>query len=330
MASVLLASLAAAALPFNVSSELRADELLVGRTVIPTLARRWESSTAFTERRNALFAAGCYPGVDYEILAAQPEDGTVTIRPAYPLVKRLERDDWPVTVPCTLPVRWMDPAMYNLLTLAVSLTLGLSWLLLGGLLASALTLSIIPSASMEPSLIPGDAVLVEKLSPRLGLRPRAADGEMVFFEPPEALQEIVASRKAAAAVERGGATAAGTPASASAEPEGSPFRPLGRRQQLFVKRLVAGPGSEVSVSATGVVTVDGAEISREPVASGSAVGALLRPTSTYRLPDRQYFVLGDNEGVSVDSRCWGALQADKIVGRPLFRVAPLSRFGPIK
>ena len=78
------------------------------------------------------------------------------------------------------------------------------------------------------------------------------------------------------------------------------------------------------------MSVDGAEVTHGPVASDSAVGSLLQPTAAFTLPAQQYFVLGDNEGVSVDSRCWGPLQADNIVGRPLLRVAPLSRFGPIK
>ena len=88
---VLLAPLLATAL--KASANLKASELTVGRTVIPTLARRWESSDAFIEKRTALFAAGLYPGVDYEILEAQPEDGTVTVKPIYRLDKKYERTD---------------------------------------------------------------------------------------------------------------------------------------------------------------------------------------------------------------------------------------------
>ena len=38
------------------------------------------------------------------------------LRPSYPLVEKLERDDWPVTVPYSLAPRWMTPASYNLFT----------------------------------------------------------------------------------------------------------------------------------------------------------------------------------------------------------------------
>ena len=50
--------------------------------------------------RAELFAAGLYPGVDYiiEESSRDEDDDLITLRPAYPLVKKLERDDWPVSV----------------------------------------------------------------------------------------------------------------------------------------------------------------------------------------------------------------------------------------
>ena len=42
------------------------------------------------------------------------------------------------------------------------------------------------------------------------------------------------------------------------------------------------------------------------------------------------FVVGDNPAVSVDSRVWGCVPREFIVGRPFFRLLPLSRFGPVE
>ncbi|MDZ4860851.1 MAG: signal peptidase I [Candidatus Hydrogenedentes bacterium] len=44
----------------------------------------------------------------------------------------------------------------------------------------------------------------------------------------------------------------------------------------------------------------------------------------------QYYVMGDNRGVSKDSRAFGAIEDPKIIGKAVFRFWPLSRFGFLK
>lgn len=45
---------------------------------------------------------------------------------------------------------------------------------------------------------------------------------------------------------------------------------------------------------------------------------------TYTLDDDEYFVLGDNRPVSSDSRAWGALNGEFIIGRAFLRLWPLN------
>jgi hypothetical protein len=44
-------------------------------------------------------------------------------------------------------------------------------------------------------------------------------------------------------------------------------------------------------------------------------------------PDLCLYVRGDNPEVSLDSRTWGCLDEDLVVGRPVLRVLPLNRIG---
>lgn len=82
------------------------------------------------------------------------DDGRLvfTVRPIYPLVKRLERDDWPVRVAAREFPVMLTPFSYNAATAWAALTTSLSLLTVGFVLSQAFTLSVINSHSMEPTL----------------------------------------------------------------------------------------------------------------------------------------------------------------------------------
>jgi signal peptidase I len=113
----------------------------------------------------------------------------------------------------------------NLLTVALALILAL---FVRGFVAES---RYIPSESMVPTLIPGDRLVVEKLSYRLH-PPR--DGDIVVFHPPLALQAIG-------------------------------YAP----DQAFIKRVIATPGQAVAVH-NGQVYVDGQAISERYIAEAPA------------------------------------------------------------
>lgn len=83
--------------------------------------------------------------------AFEEGDLVFTMRPVYPLVARLERT-WPVRVPAREFPVLLTPFSYNAATAWAALTTSLSLLTVGFVLSQALTLSVIPSHSMEPTL----------------------------------------------------------------------------------------------------------------------------------------------------------------------------------
>ncbi len=77
----------------------------------------------------------------------------------------------------------------------------------------------------------------------------------------------------------------------------------------FVKRVVGLPGETVEVR-NGTVYIDG-EMLPEPYLQRRDTGSA-RPLV---LNEKEYYVIGDNRRNSNDSRAWGAVPEDNIVGR---------------
>jgi signal peptidase I len=94
--------------------------------------------------------------------------------------------------------------------------------------------------------------------------------------------------------------------------------------KFFIKRIIGVPGDTVDISGN-VVTITnedhpGGVVLDEPYVLEMAPNTTLTET----LGDEEYFVMGDNRNASSDSRMWGVLQRDKIVGRAFLRLYPLN------
>ena len=99
--------------------------------------------------------------------------------------------------------------------------------------------------------------------------------------------------------------------------------------KLLIKRYIAGPSEWVNIDEDGNVYINGTELD-EPYLAEKAFGET-NITLPYQVPDKRYFLMGDNRDVSIDSRntAVGCVAADQIVGKVVFRVWPLREFGPV-
>jgi signal peptidase I len=82
----------------------------------------------------------------------------------------------------------------------------------------------------------------------------------------------------------------------------------------FAKRVVGLPGERLRV-VDGKAVIDGEPL-HEPYANlDNCVGENCTFRGAITIPDDHYFVMGDNRGASDDSRFWGPVPRDQIVGR---------------
>ena len=102
------------------------------------------------------------------------------------------------------------------------------------------------------------------------------------------------------------------------------FRPPRRPDVEYVKRVVALPGETVEIR-RGTVIVDGIPL-EEPYVLRRGSTETRHPV---RLAHDEYYVLGDNRLGSEDSRTWGPILLDSIVGRVWFTYWPPSEAGLI-
>lgn len=148
--------------------------------------------------------------------------------------------------------------------------------------------------SMFPTIQENEYVLIDKLSPRFDDYDR---GDIVVFQPP-----------------------------AGYEQDGIPF----------IKRVIGVPGDSVSLENGRVfVTPDGGSpvsLSEPYVVEidGDPAPTLPRDadrTSEWTVPDGEYFVMGDNRPQSQDSRFFGPIEQDSVIGRAWLRYFPINRSG---
>lgn len=157
----------------------------------------------------------------------------------------------------------------------------------------------IPSGSMRMTLIEGDKLIVNKLvyGPRL---PFTKSIRLPGFSSPKRGDVIVFKY---------------------------PIDP----KKDFIKRLIGFAGEQVQIK-DGDIYVNG-ELIKEPSIKNIFYynkGTYGQEGQTIRVPDGHVFVLGDNSGYSSDSRIWGFVPVENIVGKAEIIYLPFNRIRKIK
>lgn len=92
--------------------------------------------------------------------------------------------------------------------------------------------------------------------------------------------------------------------------------------KFFIKRIIALPGDTITIIDSTVTITNEANpegfVLDEPYIKSMRPGAMM----TEKLGEREYFVMGDNRDESSDSRVWGVLQEERIIGRAFLRLFP--------
>jgi signal peptidase I len=165
----------------------------------------------------------------------------------------------------------------------------------------------IPSGSMEPTLDIGQRVLVDRLiydfrDPKIG--------DIVVFHPPVSAEQ----GRQCADPQAGEGTQ--TPCDKAG---------LKEADTNYIKRIVAGPGDRLTIRA-GHPVVNGIE-PREGYINRCTDGGTCNMPHAITIPDDTYFVMGDNRGQSDDSRYWGPVPRDWIIGEAFLTYWPPDRAG---
>jgi signal peptidase I len=165
---------------------------------------------------------------------------------------------------------------------------GLVFLLINGTIGQA---RVIPSGSMENTLLIGDHLIMSRIGYDAGVP--GTNWHVPLWRNPKRQQVIIFK---------------------------PPFAP---DTPDYVKRVIGLPGDTVDIR-DGSVWINGKKLSEnyttgpsEPAPPGTAPPGRVDIRFPYHVPDSCYFAMGDNRGNSYDSRFWGCVPRNDIIGTPV-------------
>jgi signal peptidase I len=162
----------------------------------------------------------------------------------------------------------------------------LAFMLINGTLGQA---RVIPSSSMENTLLVGDHLIMSRVGYDAGVP--FTNWHVPLWRNPRRLQIVI-------------------------------FKPpFDLTQPDYVKRVIGLPGETVDVR-DGAVWINGRKLVENYTVGRTEAPSKLQLTAPYgglpyKVPENCYFVMGDNRENSLDSRFWGCVPRNDILGTPL-------------
>lgn len=98
--------------------------------------------------------------------------------------------------------------------------------------------------------------------------------------------------------------------------------------EKLIKRVIGLPGETVEYK-NNTLYINGEKINEE-YGYGDTSDFYLEELNLNKVPDNHYFVLGDNRNNSLDSRYFGCIPKDKIIGSVRYVLFPFTKFGKIE
>lgn len=101
----------------------------------------------------------------------------------------------------------------------------------------------------------------------------------------------------------------------------------GQQDEDLVKRIIGLPGEHVEITNEGIF-IDGSLLEESYLAEGVETWPSWEAAyNDLVLGDGMYYVMGDNRSNSSDSRSFGPIHKDDIIGEVWIRIFPLNQFG---
>ncbi len=166
----------------------------------------------------------------------------------------------------------------------------------------------IPSSSMYPTLIEGDRIFVQKVTKPF-IAPKRGD-VVVFYPPDEVLKNDFISVL-------------------------SRLTGIFCKDIAYIKRIIGMPNDKLEIKKEGdsfFVYINGKKEDEPYILSKQDWIECTDDMycGPFTIPEKHYFMMGDNRGNSQDSRFWGFLPEENIIGQAVFKFWPVFRIGPIK
>ncbi|MFO7807359.1 MAG: signal peptidase I [Candidatus Moraniibacteriota bacterium] len=109
------------------------------------------------------------------------------------------------------------------------------------------------------------------------------------------------------------------------------FRYPNNPEEYFIKRIIGLPGEKIEIKNGNVIVYNqenpnGGVLNEDQYIPGNSGETECSGRCVFELSEDEYLVLGDNRDHSSDSRRWGSLSKDYVIGKVFLRAWPLDEF----